>query len=430
MEFEVPSVSPGSESLNAPFTSKRRRELDALASMTILPSTPRAVRMAREYFEGSTLAEIGERFGRTRERVRQLIRDEAGYSTKELKAYRELLADEEFRMKRAAAVSWSERHVGVPISVASQDLSLSQQELRRLLGKRVKFHLGEAKPRKTSSATPDEVLLSALREFYEETGETAAQSFTQWSRSHGVPTHQTVANRFGGWNAALERAGIAVTDRRRSRSKYSDAELVEALVDAWSSATPPRTYLELSDWLSARPGMPSAALIRNRLGVGFEEMRARALRVVAGQSMGFPGRKRTRVDWKGKLDPGDDPLTLVRRAIEDRGPRLTVAAYNSWAAEHGVPAMPTVLRRAGTNWVQLVEAAGGTPNPPKPANPFTTEELRVWMERFMTESATHSQSAHEEWRLAHGGPSAQTITTRLGPWREVLENLGGGQREG
>ena len=92
MEFEVPSVSPGSESLNAPFTSKRRRELAALASMTILPSTPRAVRMAREYFEGSTLAEIGERFGRTRERVRQLIRDEAGYSTKELKAYRELLA--------------------------------------------------------------------------------------------------------------------------------------------------------------------------------------------------------------------------------------------------------------------------------------------------------------------------------------------------
>ena len=52
-------------------------------------------------------------------------------------------------------------------------------------------------------------------------------------------------------------------------------------------------------------------------------------------------------------------LPLLRRAIEDRGPRLTVAAYNSWAAEHGVPATPTVLRRAGTNWVQLVEAAGG-----------------------------------------------------------------------
>ena len=43
---------------------------------------------------------------------------------------------------------------------------------------------------------------------------------------------------------------------------------------------------------------------------------------------------------------------------------------------------------------------------------------------------TAQTEADEEWRQAHGGPSAQTITTRLGPWREVLENLGGGQREG
>ena len=267
-------------------------------------------------------------------------------------------------MKRAAAVSWSERHVGVPLSVASQDLSLSQQELRRLLGKRVKFHLGDAKPRKTSSATPDEVLLSALREFYEETGETAAQSFTQWSRSHGVPTHQTVANRFGGWNAALERAGIAVTDRRRSRSKYSDAELVEALVDAWSSATPPRTYLELSDWLSARPGMPSAALIRNRLGVGFEEMRARALRVVAGQSMGFPGRKRTPGRLEGQARSGGRPADPG--APGDRGPRAAPDRRRLQQLGGGTRS-PRHADGPAPRWHQLGPARGGGRRYPQPA---------------------------------------------------------------
>lgn len=195
-------------------------------------------------------------------------------------------------------------------------------------------------------------------------------------------------------------------------------------MEAFSAPDGPVTHLEFVAWLQEREGMPSDALIRNRLDVSFENLRRTALRMATTRELipGVTGGVFERRQWKAKTDEGDDAasaIDVVRRAIEDLGPTLSSGRYSAWAKEHRCPSATTLQRRAGLQWGDLVAAAGGLPNARKNTG-YSDEQLTEWMRRFLTETGSSSSTLYTSWQAANGAPSHITVTTRFGGWPQAV----------
>lgn len=403
-------------------TPARRRQIEALLMRTVYDHDDRALQMAHAYGRGATLEQIGEQWGVTRERVRQIINAESGYTAPELAEHRRLKAAEEKQFLKAGVLAWSEANPGVDLHEGARHFGVERDEFKRLLGRRARFHEASAVRRSFRSGASDEQLLQHLRRFHAETGDTTAAAYTAWAKQEGVPGHQTVAIRFGRWNRALTAAGIRRAEPVRRESVYTDDDLWAAAMEAFGSPEAPVTHAEFADWLQAREGMPSDALIRNRLQVPFSTLRHAAVRMVATgevyRSVCTGGVFEPR-DWAALIRRQDDPLGPIRRAITDLGPKLTCNAYADWAKEHRAPSALTLMRRTRLRWGALVEAAGGQANHRR-NNGYSDEELLDWVRRFLGESDSRSSSAYMEWQPARHAPTLTTILARFGSWAEAV----------
>ncbi len=99
---------------------------------------------------------------------------------------------------------------------------------------------------------------------------------TTWAAAHGHPPHrrawaraapdhandETIATRFGNWQAALDAAGLPQRTRLRDPA-WSEPQILAALT-AWAHQhhRPPRPI----DWLKTAPSRPSTGTVRNRFG--------------------------------------------------------------------------------------------------------------------------------------------------------------------
>ena len=188
----------------------------------------RASRSARLYAYGATLQEIGDLFGVTRERIRQILSRDTPWSSTDLSAASKVLARARSSEHTDAAEHWSLTHPAAPLDEAPAALGLSVEQMRQLLGRRRSRHEPAFDaPREATRRTEAEII-EDLRAFHAETGRTTCQAFTTWAREHDVPGHQTAAIRFGTWNEALKAAGIG-TDKGAPRSSFSDEDLWAAV---------------------------------------------------------------------------------------------------------------------------------------------------------------------------------------------------------
>ncbi|MDN5600285.1 MAG: hypothetical protein L0G52_07100 [Brachybacterium sp.] len=385
----------------------------------------RASRSARLYAFGATLQEIGDLFGVTRERIRQILSRDTPWSSTDLSAAAKVLAAARRAEHTTAAGEWSRAHPAAPLLEAVVALGLSEEQVRRLLGRRRSRHepAFEA-PRETARRTEEEIVAD-LRAFHAETGKTTCQAFTAWARAHDVPGHQTAAIRFGTWNEALNAAGVG-EEKGAPRSSFRDEDLWAAVLSAVQADDGGTTYRAVSDWLAQRPAAPSGVLVRKRLcgheGGSWTETVTTALAVLNAPEDFDPAwiaEITAPRDWES-VPEEPSPLDHVRSAIDALGPRITTARYGTWARAEGHPTLATLQRRSGKLWTELLTEAGGAPNPSKVRN-RSRAQVGEHVTRFLAEHPSGGARDYDPWARDNEAPSRATVIDRFGTWSAAVE---------
>jgi hypothetical protein len=241
------------------------------------PLDPDRVRaMHDRYVEGATLQEVGDEFGVTRERVRQLF-VASGYSSRGRGERIELR--EQHDDERGAEIEALYRELGDVAEVADR-IGWSTGRTRGVLLRRgVEIR---AYRRRTSSRRPvfsDEEVLECLREasrddsFVSSRGILTAPGYDRARRGRRTsdgrpwPSSQIAALRFGTWRAALEAAGVPAnpSSGAAGRRRFDVEACVAALREAKATLGHLPTASEYQSFAVGR-AVPSMATIRNRVG--------------------------------------------------------------------------------------------------------------------------------------------------------------------
>lgn len=383
----------------------------------------RAVDMGKALTAGLTLDEIGERFGITRERVRQLINEFNDQTVPQI--IRQRRAEELARAQARWAAdteqvqAWSQANPGSPVEDVARLIGRTATEVGRMLGGRRNLH--------THSRTgnlqkwTDEQLLGYVRRYHAETGRTDGPGFDEWSRRQDGPSKQSFMFRFRRWNTALTKAGVAVAKPRLHQARYEKNDLWSALVEYLGQDRDDYTLRGYEDWAKSRPGVPSGALLRIRLGEAWVAVRNKALDVTAHPEHHNPAWVAditTRRDWARFCEGSvcrEQAVAHVRDAIAELGPDLPSLGYQRWANTNGRPALDTLLRNAHLSWSEIVAAAGGNPRPPYRAPRTRTEVLKA-VQEYLAAHPGGKCDEYKRWASANGRPSLSTVTKHFDTW--------------
>ena len=224
---------------------------------------------------GDTLGEIADRFGLSRERVRQVL---AAAGTVDRQASRRARAERECaaaaERRGEVLVAW---RAGEQPEAIAQRLRLSRGSVTAVLKDDVtpvdraarRWARATGATHRELRAHTDEDLIAAVRRIVEEAGRVpSGEEYNRIARRVGLPSISTIENRLGGWNAALRAAGFAPANP--GRGSYTVRWTQEACIEAARRAASElgrvpslRAYEELSQ---GREDLPSAATVRKRLG--------------------------------------------------------------------------------------------------------------------------------------------------------------------
>lgn len=230
------------------------------------------------YEAGATLEEVGQAFGVTRERVRQLFRQH-GLPTRGVRGT--------YQMQRALTIrKYAERIKERFRALRDVDLVAQELELPRSLVATVVTDSFTPAQRRKRKATPkkytDEELIGFLQIASQTLGGVlTAYGYTEYSREQATadgrpwPTHQTHALRFGSWRDALKAAGLAANRSSGIAGQriFGDGHCIDALRAAARALERPPTAAEYEEFARTSNGaFPSQATVRHRLGKWYEAL--------------------------------------------------------------------------------------------------------------------------------------------------------------
>jgi transposase len=242
-------------------------------------SSQRTQRMRDFYASGATLQEVAERFGLSRERVRQIF----GQADVPIRSIAETYA-----LKRARLVNDRSAEICAAFEKTKDiDEVAHRLKISRTVVKEVILHrFSESerrRPRKVRPTYSNEELIAFLREADAQAdkplsiaaySEYAAARRTPDGRSW--PTHQTITKRLGGtWRAAAQAAGIAMSRPPRATmpQAFDEEQCAGALRIAARELAKVPTANEYDRFARASHGaLPSVATVRNRLGTWYEAL--------------------------------------------------------------------------------------------------------------------------------------------------------------
>jgi DNA-binding CsgD family transcriptional regulator len=232
----------------------------------------RAVEFVRLRGAGLTLAEIGRRYGVSRQRVGQVIdgtarvpRGEVREARRETQRARARARSGEVieRFRAGLAPLEIARQTGVPVravrALISERASEADRQARALT---------YARPPRPPSFS-DEQLISGLRRVAERLGHAPSQSeYADLAGELSLASMQTVYFRFGGWRRALTAAGLESSAPARVYAPQWHLaacwRAVQSVADQLGDPPRYRRYLELA---AERDDLPSGATLRVRLGL-------------------------------------------------------------------------------------------------------------------------------------------------------------------
>lgn len=228
---------------------------------------------------GATLSAIGERYGLTRERVRQLLAGK-GIDDRKVREARRAVAVTEARGSSGEIVQlWRE---GLSTGEVAKRLNLLASVCEEIIGsKATELDAAErrmALNRRSAASTKqfsDEELINAIRRVARHLGRTPTSSeYEQHAREYDLPSAILVVNRLG-WSNAVEAAGLKPHRARRTYTRRWDEDSCVTAVCSVASELGHVPSLKEYETLSAgKPDLPSVATVRNRVG-GWAEVRKR-----------------------------------------------------------------------------------------------------------------------------------------------------------
>lgn len=239
--------------------------------------------------EGITLEEIGQKFGITRECVRQIVENANGAGGEELRARRRKKRDEVDRALAAAMRQDILDHPGSRKADVAARLGLDVRIVSRLLPAAVAALVVEDNRNAGVSTWTDEDILEAIRSAATYEYPLSGSTYRRLVRIGEISgaSSALVRRRFGSWTRACELAGVE-PDRLPHdgyQSRWTDSDLL-SYVAAYLRAPGSRgTLAAYVEWSRRISDAPSGSSLRNRLG-GWTEIKRRALREGSTQDEG------------------------------------------------------------------------------------------------------------------------------------------------
>lgn len=239
----------------------------------------RAQQMYELYARGATLAGVGERYGLTRERVRQIFHA-AGLSKISAADRRRRIQEE-----RADEIvkKFSELHSS---DAVAKGLSLPKVSVEEVLRQRVPASALRKRPEYAKKYTDDE-LIGMVREASCALGGVLAKtSFEAYARGRVLddgrpwPTAQTHMLRFGTWRRALEAAGLRSNPSSPIAGQvlFDEAQCIDAVRHVARKLDKAPTVSEYERHArESNGGLPSSATVRHRCGGWLDILRKAGL---------------------------------------------------------------------------------------------------------------------------------------------------------
>lgn len=311
---------------------------------------------------GHTLQAMGDLYGVSRERVRQ-IAARNGVVMRELREQQKAQRDRYRRRVGRHIYGVSLSHPELTIPELAEWAEVDEDTVKQALEHRVAVH--QSHPNTWSQGVSNEELLEALKLWAAEATTHTGDDFTDWALRRGLPGKQTVSMRFGGWNASLMRAGLHefVMDRGGPRPVISDAEMWASVLQFLRADLQSYSFSSYQSYASD-VGLASGATIRVRLG-SWSSVKDRArdlLRYAANRD----GRWAWAEDVLAVV-PGEAPrnyltseqaLEALRRVANFIDGPVTVQAYEA-VRRHDDPNGAIIQDRLGS-WINAMVLAGLT----------------------------------------------------------------------
>jgi hypothetical protein len=257
----------------------------------IQPQIPHRVLEMRElYDKGASLAEVAERFGLTRERVRQLFGAHhlPTRSTAQTAALRreQLMNNHRKQIFDLIDAGVAPRDIADRLAIPPQLVreALDDDPSRRRLAAFQRTTKKRPKPRYTS----DELIECLRTGSVELGGVLTTADYSGLARTRTFPdgrpwpTHQTSVLRFGSWRAALQRAGLEANPPSAIAGQrlFTTEHCVDAILEVERALGYPPTAAAYERAAAASNGvLPSLATVRHRCG-GWQEALVLAARFI------------------------------------------------------------------------------------------------------------------------------------------------------
>ncbi len=246
----------------------------------------RRVRVTDLYEQGLSCREIGRQLSTSKEWIRLLLRS-YGITPVPVRERRYLAAirgrDSEItatflRLRSdtevAGRLGLREHHVRRFVDASVPDAALLRRSRR------------SPKPRYS-----DQELIAALREAaLHLTSPVGHDAYRHWARGRDLdgrpwPGTQVAMRRFGGWRAALSRAGLPTNRGGGPRTAYRLEDVIEAVAAAWRELGRYPSVARYDAWRAGRKGIPSPATAR-RFAASWDDLLVKAYPLVYGPTTG------------------------------------------------------------------------------------------------------------------------------------------------
>lgn len=227
----------------------------------------RAEQMCQLRAEGYSLQEIGVRFGLTRERVRQIIRDSGGPDSGQAAIARRARISRERAELRRRALALIAEHPGLTAQEVAAPLGATQAEVRSALGDEARRLL--VARHRGAPVFSDAIILAHLREAAREAGQPLTVRMYEDVRSgFGGASSALVLQRFGTWREACVQAGVQHGQpvRRNYRRRWTPEQLAQAVAAYLRHDGTRGSFADYEAWARRTDGMPSGQTIRTHFG--------------------------------------------------------------------------------------------------------------------------------------------------------------------